>query len=70
MVRALYFAEAGSSKAAIVEIAGAIRSGNESALASAIENEKKRGGFELLMTHPLTAKRLERLMMVKKEIGT
>jgi heat shock protein HtpX len=66
MVRALYFAEPGSSKAAIVEIAGAIRSGNESALASAIENEKKKGGFELFMTHPLTAKRLEKLLIVKK----
>ena len=68
MVKALYFAEAGSSKVAVMEIAGAIRSGNEAHLTEAIERERKRGGFELIMTHPLTAKRLERLMRVKKEI--
>ncbi|MEM2138453.1 MAG: M48 family metalloprotease [Candidatus Anstonellaceae archaeon] len=69
MVRALYFAEPESSKVAVMEIAGAIRSGNESALAEAIEKEKKRGGFELLMTHPLTAKRLGNLLRIKKEMA-
>lgn len=69
MVKALYFAEPAGGKAGFAEIAGAIRSGNDSALAAAIESEKKKGAFEFVMTHPLTAKRLERLLKVKKEIG-
>ena len=69
MVKALYFAEPSGGKANFAEIAGAIRSGNDVALAAAIENEKKKGAMELIMTHPLTAKRLERLLKVKKEIG-
>ncbi|MCX8175301.1 MAG: zinc metalloprotease HtpX [Candidatus Micrarchaeota archaeon] len=70
MLKALYFAEPAGSKMDVAEIAGAIRSGDEAALASAIESEKKAGAFELFMTHPLTAKRLERLMALKREIGS
>jgi heat shock protein HtpX len=66
MVKALYFAEPSSARMNVAEIAGAINSGNDARLAEAIETEKKRGGFELLMTHPLTAKRLERLLAIKK----
>lgn len=66
MVNALYFAEPVPGKAGFAEIARAIGSGNEAALAEAIGKERKKGGFELFMTHPLTAKRLERLMMIRK----
>ncbi|MFA6214757.1 MAG: zinc metalloprotease HtpX [Candidatus Micrarchaeia archaeon] len=66
MVKALYFAEPAGGKAQFAEIARAISSGNEMALSEAIEAEKRRGGMEFLMTHPLTAKRLERLMKMKK----
>ncbi len=69
MVRALYFAEPSGAKANAAQIVGAIGSGNDAKLAEAIENEKKKGGFELLMTHPLTAKRLERLMILKRGAG-
>jgi heat shock protein HtpX len=69
MVKALYFAEPSGGKAQFAEIARAINSGNEMALAEAIAAEKKRGGMEFLMTHPLTAKRLERLMRIKKGIA-
>ena len=68
MVRALYFAEPSGNKMNAAEIVGAIGSGNDAKLAEAIENEKKKGGWEFLMTHPLTAKRLERLMTIKKGI--
>ena len=68
MVKALYFAEP-EGKMNVAEIAGAIRGGNDAALADAIAKEKKGGAFELVMTHPLTAKRLENLLRVKKEIG-
>ena len=69
MVRALYVAEASGHKMNIAEITSAIGGGNDDALAAAIEKEKAKGGFELIMTHPLTAKRLERLLKVKREIG-
>ena len=69
MVKALYFAEPSGSRMNIAEVARAINSGNEAALVEAIEKDKKHGGFEFLMTHPITAKRLERLMRIKKEIG-
>jgi len=69
MVRALYFAEHASGKMDIHEVSRAINSGSESAIAEAIAKEKKMGGMEFLMTHPLTAKRLENLMRVRKEIG-
>lgn len=69
MVRALYVAEPTGQAMNVSELTRAINSGNDTALAAAIENEKKKGGFELIMTHPLTAKRLERLLKVKREIG-
>ena len=69
MASALYIAEPSGAKMSVSEIASAIRSGNEAELASAIEKEKKGGAIEFLMTHPLTAKRLERLMKLKKGIG-
>ena len=69
MVSALYIAEASGARMSIAEIAGAIRTGNDAALVEAIEKEKKAGAMEFLMTHPLTAKRLERLMKLKKGIG-
>ncbi|MCX8198195.1 MAG: zinc metalloprotease HtpX [Candidatus Micrarchaeota archaeon] len=67
MVKALYFSEPSSAKLDAHEIARAISSGNEAALAEAIEKEKRAGAIELLMTHPLTAKRLENLMRIKKQ---
>jgi heat shock protein HtpX len=66
MVRALYFAESQEGRMDVAEIARAISSGDDAALAEAIEKEKKGGALELVMTHPLTAKRLERLMAIKK----
>ncbi len=69
MVKALYFAEGAGVRANVAEIVGAIGSGNDAKLSEAIEKEKKKGGFELAMTHPLTAKRLERLLRLKKEIA-
>jgi len=68
MVKALYFAEPSGARN-VAEITNAIGSGNDAKLAEAIENEKRRGGLELLMTHPLTAKRLEALLKIKREIG-
>ncbi|MEM4634028.1 MAG: zinc metalloprotease HtpX [Candidatus Anstonellaceae archaeon] len=69
MVKALYFAEPSGAKMDLQAIARAISSGNESALAQAMEREKQAGAMELLMTHPLTFKRLESLMRIKKEIA-
>ena len=69
MASALYIAEASGAKMSVAEIASAIRSGNEVELAAAIEKEKKGGAMEFLMTHPLTSKRLERLLRLKKGIA-
>ena len=69
MVNALYFAEPAKGRQEFAEIARAIGSRNESALAEAIAKEKGRGGMEMFMTHPLTAKRLERLMMIRKGLA-
>jgi len=69
MASALYIAEASGAKMSVAEIASAIRTGDEMALASAIEKEKKGGAMEFIMTHPLTSKRLERLMKLKKGIA-
>jgi heat shock protein HtpX len=66
MASALYIAEPSSAKMSFAEIARAINSGDEAELASAIEKEKKGGAVELLMTHPLTAKRLEKLNRLRK----
>ena len=69
MASALYIAEASGAKISVAEIASAIRTGDEMALAAAIEKEKKGGAIELIMTHPLTSKRLERLMKLKKGLA-
>jgi heat shock protein HtpX len=69
MVSALYFAEHSNSRMDVAQIARAIHGGNEQAIAEAIEKEKKGGAIEILMTHPLTGKRLANLMKVKKQIG-
>ena len=69
MASALYIAEPSGAKMSVAEIAGAIRTGNDAALVEAIEKEKKGGAMEFLMTHPLTSKRLERLMRLKKGIA-
>lgn len=66
MASALYIAEPSGSKMNVAEIASAIRAGDEAALTAAIEKEKKGGAMELLMTHPLTSKRLERLNRLRK----
>ena len=67
MVKAFYFSSASAGEAAFAgEIAGIIAKGNEREIADAIENEKKKGGFELIMTHPLTYKRLDALLKIKK----
>ena len=70
MVKAFYFSNASASEASFAsEIVNIIGTGNEKDIASAIANEKKKGGFELIMTHPLTYKRLDALLKIKKEIG-
>ena len=70
MASALYIAEPSGSKMSVAEIASAIRAGDEAALSAAIEKEKKGGAIELIMTHPLTSKRLERLLKLKKGIAS
>lgn len=55
-------------KKGMYEIASAIAGGNEKRLVEQIEAEKRRGAMEVFMTHPLTAKRLDALMKIKKEI--
>lgn len=70
MVSSFYFSNPSAGERSFTsEIVDAIGSGNEKEIASAIENEKKRGGFELLMTHPLTYKRLDALLKIKKEMA-
>lgn len=66
MASALYIAEPSGAKMEMAEIAGAIGSGDEAALSAAIEKEKRGGAMELIMTHPLTSKRLERLNRLRK----
>jgi len=56
-------------KKGMYEIASAIARGNERRLVEQIEAEKRHGAMEVFMTHPLTAKRLDALMKIKKEIG-
>ncbi|MFH0970928.1 MAG: zinc metalloprotease HtpX [Candidatus Micrarchaeota archaeon] len=69
-MRAFYIADpSGESRGIIREIASAIASGNESHLVEAIEKEKKMGRREWLMTHPLTGKRLEALLKIKKQMA-
>jgi len=56
-------------KKGMYEIVSAIAGGNERRLVEQIEAEKRRGAMEIFMTHPLTAKRLDALLKIKKEIG-
>jgi heat shock protein HtpX len=65
-MNAFYVAEAEKFTSGAREIATAIGKGDDEALKRAIESEKGKGGMELLMTHPLTAKRLEALLRVKQ----
>jgi len=51
------------------EIVAAIASGNEKNMVEKIEAEKKRGFLEIFMTHPITAKRLDALIKLNKEIA-
>ena len=57
-----------SEKNGMYAIATAIAQGNEKRLVEQIEAEKKRGFMEVFMTHPITAKRLDALMRIKKEM--
>ncbi len=69
-IRAFYIADPSvAERQHIAEIARALDSKSEVQLEEAIAREKSRGGMELLMTHPLTAKRLDALLKIKKEIG-
>lgn len=66
-LKAFYIASPGAGeKQSIAEIARAINSGSERDLMKAIEKEKRMGALEFLMTHPLTAKRLEALLQIKR----
>ncbi|MBI5225189.1 M48 family metalloprotease [Candidatus Micrarchaeota archaeon] len=70
MMKAFYIADpSGEGKREVHAIVLAIASGNEHSLIEAIEQEKKMGKREWLMTHPLTAKRLEALLKLKKQFG-
>ncbi|MEM4554625.1 MAG: zinc metalloprotease HtpX [Candidatus Anstonellaceae archaeon] len=70
MVKALYFAESSAAKTDFIEVMKAIDADNAATLAQAVEKEKKGGIVELFMTHPLTAKRIEHLWKIKKEIAS
>lgn len=69
-LKSLYIADpAAQEKANIMEIARAIAAGDPKLIESAIENEKKNASaLELIMTHPLTSKRLEALWKIRKGI--
>jgi len=58
-----------AEKKGMYEIASAIAGGNERMLVQKIEEEKRRGAMEIFMTHPMTAKRLDALLKIKKEIA-
>jgi heat shock protein HtpX len=69
-MKAFYIADpAAGERRAVAEIAHAINSGDEKALKEAIEREKRMGILEAFMTHPLTAKRLEALLAIKKSLA-
>lgn len=71
VMKSLYIAEPSlAERQMAAEVAGALQAGDEKAVMEAIRKEKSRGAMELLMTHPLTAKRMEALMKLKKEIAT
>lgn len=56
-------------KQAMVEIVNSIGSRDDEKLRRQIEAEKKKSGMELLMSHPLTAKRLESLNQIRRSLG-
>jgi heat shock protein HtpX len=58
-----------AEKQSMHEIATAIGHGNEKRVRSEIEREKKRGFLELFQTHPLTVKRLDALLKIRKDLG-
>jgi len=69
-LKAFYIADPSiSERQSIIEITKAISIGNEKEIQQAIEKEKKRNIVELFMTHPLTAKRLDALLKLKREIA-
>lgn len=70
MIKALYFAESSPAKTEFAEVMRAIDADNAAILNEAVEKEKKSGILELFMTHPLTAKRLEHLWKIKKQIAS
>lgn len=65
-MRAFYIAEPQKFTSGAQELVNAIGKGDDESLRIAIEKEKSRGGMEFLMTHPLTAKRLEALLKIKR----
>ncbi|MFH1471134.1 MAG: zinc metalloprotease HtpX [Candidatus Micrarchaeota archaeon] len=65
-MRAFYVAEPENFTSGAREIANAIGKGDDEGLRKAIEQEKGKGKMEFFMTHPLTAKRLESLLNLKK----
>ncbi|MFH1054672.1 MAG: zinc metalloprotease HtpX [Candidatus Altiarchaeota archaeon] len=56
-------------KKGMAEIINAIGQGNERMLVQSIEKEKKHGFMEVFMTHPMTAKRLDALMKIRKDMA-
>jgi len=66
-MNAFYVAEPQPFTSGAHAVVSAMGRGDDEGLRKAIEEEKKRAGMELLMTHPLTAKRLEALMRIKNE---
>ncbi len=71
VMKSFYIAEPSlAERQMAAEVAGALQAGDEKAVMEAIRKEKSRGAMELLMTHPLTAKRMEALMKLKREVAT
>ncbi len=64
-MKAFYVAEPEKFTSGARAVVEAIGKGDDEGLRKAIEQEKGKGGMELLMTHPLTAKRLESLLKIK-----
>lgn len=70
VMKSLYIAEPSiAERQMAAEVAGALQAGDEKAVMEAIRKERSRGAMELLMTHPLTVKRMEALMKLKKEMA-
>ncbi|MFH1285780.1 MAG: zinc metalloprotease HtpX [Candidatus Micrarchaeota archaeon] len=69
-MRAFYIANPSTSeKLRMANIVSALNTGNDEKIRDVIEKEKKNGAFELIMTHPLTAKRLDALYNIKRELN-